>query len=254
MSENAIAVKTVDEFPSLSFVGPELHIGPLPAIIYFALSKEESLATDPYNHPVKVLHELPLRIFSLSLPFHGNGYEASKAIPRWAAEFASGQDILKPFLAETLAATQFLLNNGLVTNIGAMGLSRGALIAGYLAACSDAITHFLGFAPLIGLGNSQDFANLTESPLVKQYDLIHYLPKLHSKSLRFYVGNYDRRIGTEKVFKFIHETAKYAYEQRMRAPPIELYIRPSIGYMGHGTDQKTFEEGAQWLAQQLLNP
>ena len=52
------------------FVGPSLEKGPLPTLIYFALSAEDSLQCDPFNRPVQFLEGLPLRIFSITLPGH----------------------------------------------------------------------------------------------------------------------------------------------------------------------------------------
>ncbi|GAB4186446.1 MAG: hypothetical protein Tsb0015_04230 [Simkaniaceae bacterium] len=248
----SIKQREIKDGAPLAYIGPDLQEGPLPGIVYLALSKEESLLTPPFNRPALKLKDAPLRLFSVTLPFHGNGLDPVKAIPKWAEEFQEGKDILEPFLREASHSLKFLLREGFVTKLGAIGLSRGALIAAHLAAKIPDISHIVGFAPLTQLSAVSDFSPIRTSYLVKQYDMENLIPSIYNRSIRFYIGNYDRRVGTEKAFAFIHSLAKYAYDQRLRSVPIELYIRPSIGYQGHGTGEHTFDEGTEWLKEQLL--
>jgi len=234
------------------YVGPSLDQGPMPAIIYFALSIDESLLSDPYNQPVVCLREYPIRILSFSLPHHGKDLDPTKAISKWAEEYQSDHDILGSFFNQVQMTIETLYNQNLFTNIGFMGLSRGGFISCHLAAKLPFITHILGFAPLIKLSATEEFQRLPSKEMVSEYDLEHIAPVLCNRKIRFYASNYDRRVKTEYVFSFIHSVSKYAHEKKIRSAPIELYIRPPTGYLGHGTPKETFEEGAKWLANELL--
>ena len=48
-----------------SYIGPLLHLGAMPAVVYFALSEESSLTLDPFNQPAIHLSNFPMRILSL---------------------------------------------------------------------------------------------------------------------------------------------------------------------------------------------
>ena len=78
----------------LYYVGPDLEEGPLPCVIYLALSAKESLMTDPFNQPVSHLKNYALRIFSIDLPYHGENLPSTEALKLWAQAFARGEDVL----------------------------------------------------------------------------------------------------------------------------------------------------------------
>ena len=73
------------------FVGPDLSLGPLPTIFYFALSAKESLHQDPFNQPVAVWQTYPVRIFSITLPEHEGHLDPKPArLAFWNEEIAKG--------------------------------------------------------------------------------------------------------------------------------------------------------------------
>ena len=85
----------------LDFIGPDLSLGPLPAIFYFALSAKESLFQDPFNQPVAVWQTYPVRIFSLTLPEHEGHLEPNQAVLAfWKEEMARGRNPIS-FLKKT---------------------------------------------------------------------------------------------------------------------------------------------------------
>ncbi len=238
---------------SLSFIGPDLDVGPLPALFYFALAAQESLGKDPYNQPAAYLSSLPMRIFSMDVPHHGPGLSSETALIQWASEFARGKNIISHYV-DTVCQTldQLIQQNVLIPDkIAVAGLSRGAFLATHVAARYSPIQWILGFAPLTQVGLGKDFQEIKESPLLKELDLETLIPQLTSRKLRFYIGNLDHRVSTRSCFNFIENLSLTAQKHSIRSPSVELIISPSIGFQGHGTPKKIFHQGAQWIAEQL---
>jgi predicted esterase len=237
----------------LSFVGPSLEKGPLPALFYFALSKEDSLGTDPYNQPVAFLKNYPMRIFSLDLPYHGKDLSPLTALKGWADEIGNGVDIIDEFTDKVLFAVKELLKKEVLLEdkIAVAGLSRGAFIACHAAAKIKELNFILGFAPLTRLSFLKDFEEIQEAPLVKSLHLEVLTEALVGKPLRFYIGNRDKRVGTSLSFHFIEALAEVSFHHHIRSSQVELYITPSIGHHGHGTSKEVFEKGAFWIAEKL---
>ncbi len=239
---------------TLLYVGEDEKAGPLPALVYFALSAEDSLGKDPYNQPVSSLSSLPLRIFSLTLPAHEKGLPPENALAKWAEAFADGRDVLSPFFDRAHHAITSLLQQNWITpgHLAVAGLSRGAFVAAHVAARCPEVSTLLGFAPLISLAKATEFSALATHPLVLALDLHHLTPHLYNRNIRFYSGNNDRRVGTERAFSFMHTLAQEAERHRIRSSPIELIIGPSVGYQGHGTPPDRFQSGARYLKEFLL--
>jgi dienelactone hydrolase len=227
-------------------IGPSLEKGRLPSVIYFALSGQESLELDPYNQPALYLAENGIRVFSLNLPAHGPDLNAIDAINVWKRSFEEGNDLLAPFLEKVLFALDTLLHKGLIVRekIGLMGLSRGGLIAGLVAAKYE-IRAMVSFAPMTQL------PFVGENPKAQAYNLSNSIDVLCEKTIRFYIGNRDTRVSTDACYVLCRKLADAAFEKGLRTPPIEFIMTPSIGHMGHGTSKETFEAGAQWLGKTL---
>lgn len=234
----------------ISFVGPPLEEGSLPALVYFALSKEESLYQDPYNQPIVYLQSKRMRLFSLSLPFHGPGLNPVEAIPKWANSFAMGTDPITPFLEQATKTIQNLIEQKYIDRLGLMGLSRGGLIAAHLATRLPTIA-WVGFAPVTKLTMVREFEVLQKNPNIQQFDLDHLLLPLSRIPVRLYIGNRDLRVGTRNCFAFVEALANQAFALGIHSPLVELIISPSIGNMGHGTSKEIFLSGANWIANQL---
>ena len=214
------------------YIGPELSEGPLPAFFYFSLAGDESLQLEPFNTPVTLLADAPIRIFSLTLPAHGPGFDKHVAVQHWQEH----PDEVEAWLPGAHAVITALIDQGVIDGLAAGGLSRGGFAATHLAALEPRIKAVVGFAPLI------DLAHLSLPTLVDK------LVKTH---IRFYVGNRDIAVGTDRVFHFIHALTETAFQTGIRSPHAELYIRPSIGHRGHGTPPDAFVEGAAWIREQL---
>ncbi len=230
----------------LEYLGPSVDLGPLPAVFYFALSARDSLLLDPFNQPAVYLSQFPLRIFSITLPYHEEGKPATQGLTEWAT-MQKGEDFLGNYLKKIQNAIAFLLNQELIlpSKIATMGLSRGALIAAHVAANNAEVSYWLGFAPLTKLSYLPGFSDLVS------WDLMRIVDLLSTKKIRCYIGNRDIRVGTRNCFDLIEALAEAAYQKRFLSPPIELRIQPSIGHHGHGTAKETFHHGAKWIAKQL---
>lgn len=238
-------------------IGPEG--GPLPAFIYFSLSGEESLSLAPYNHPVQILANEPLRIFSFDIPAHGGNFDKHRAMQQWADWYLEGEYFLEFFFQQVTDALQWLIETEMVdpTKIAVGGLSRGGFIATHIAARDMRIHTLLCFAPLTQLNSLSEFKELPHHPSFERradaLDLKHLVEKLiHLKHTRFYIGNHDTRVGTDACYHFIRSFSEKIHEKKARHCAVELNITHSIGHKGHGTAPQTFEEGAQWVKKHLL--
>jgi esterase FrsA len=232
----------------LEFLGPPLDSGPLPAVFYFALSAHDSLHLDPYNQPAVYLSSPQLRIFSITLPGH-DILPPTEALRFWAEEIQQGRDVIQTFVQEVADYIRHLIQERVVDQkkIGMMGLSRGAFIAAHAAAALPEVSHLLGFAPLTRLENAKEFKDLD----VERWNLSHLASKLYNRTIRFYIGNRDKRVETNSCFHFISTLADTAFEHKISSSPIELIIGPSIGHQGHGTSSEIFRQGASWLEKKL---
>lgn len=243
----------IDKTIKLHYLGPDIDAGPLPALFYFSLSSEESLSLDPFNQPAVYLSKLPLRVFSLTLPGHGEGLPSTEAMTFWAQEILSGHNLIQSFVDKIQKAVHTLIKKEIILSdqIAAMGLSRGAFIAMHAAAQIPFFQTIVGFAPLTRLSAIKEFKNLPHLPLVEELDLIHLHPSLYSRTIRLYIGNLDTRVGTRYTFDLIEKLSKTAWEHRIRSPKIELIITASIGQHGHGTSKEIFHQGAHFAAKEL---
>jgi len=238
----------------LHFIGPPLSFGPLPAVFYFSLSSDESLSLDPFNQPAVALSGDDIRIFSLTIPGHEDGKEKTKAIEEWASEFKEGRDPLTSFFEKSVKTIQSLSNEGYFTfdQCALMGLSRGAFIACHIASRMNEIKTILGFAPLTHLSGCAEFQELGGREDIQAFNLPNLIPELSEKTIRFYIGNRDRRVGTELAFQLVHDLTESAFQKKIRSLPFELIITPSMGHMGHGTSKEIFHAGASWIKNALL--
>ncbi|KAF3363300.1 Uncharacterized protein PHSC3_000191 [Chlamydiales bacterium STE3] len=234
-------------------IGPSLDLGPLPTLFYFALSGRDSLELDPFNQPVVFLHGTLLRIFSFTLPGHGPGLKNTAAINVWSKAFLKEENPIATFVQQAKTNISLLIDANLIDekNIAVAGLSRGGFAAVHLAAREPRIKTILGFAPLTRLDRASEFQTIAHLPAVKENNLEHLIPHLSGKSLCFHIGNLDTLVHTEECFMFIHKLAKFAYENRVRSPQVEMVVHPSIGHHGHGTARETFLEGTNWLKEKM---
>ena len=229
----------------MSFLGPPLSAGKLPAVLYLALSDSDSLHLDPFNQFSKALESDERRVFSFMIPGHEPGRKKEEAIKYWASEFRAGRDPITPFIEESLDTIDDLLATS-CSSIAIAGLSRGAYLATHIAARHNKIHKILGFAPLISLPFAKEMKDLHN---LDHLCLDHHLDALSHKKIRYTIGNRDLRVGTHNVFDFVSRLAEKAHANRVRQAPIELLIRASIGFQGHGTSPEIFQEGAEWIVQ-----
>jgi hypothetical protein len=166
--------------------GPALEEGPLPAIFYFAISKEDSLHKDPFNQFPSCFKGKPIRIFSATLPAHEPPLHPEKGVFAWAEEMKQGKDPLTPFFQTVAKGIASLLEQKLLLSkkIAACGLSRGAFIACHIAALCPEITTLLGFAPLTRLTYSKAFEEIKEEERIKKLDLENLIPLLYHRARR----------------------------------------------------------------------
>lgn len=240
---------------TLYHTGPELDLGPLPSVFYFALSGEDSLCLDPYNQPVQFLSGQMLRVFSLTLPAHEAGLSPQKALSVWADDFSKGIDILQRCIDEIQIALDFAIQKKFVDpkKVAIAGLSRGGLIAAFAAAQQPLFRYVLGFAPVTNLALAKEFAPLQDHPIVQSYDAARIAHLLADRHVRLYIGNRDTKVSTRASFEFAMALVEKAHAAQIRSAPIELILSPSIGHMGHGTSPEVFQAGAKWLTECLIH-
>lgn len=237
----------------VAHIGPPLEKGRLPAVMYFSISGEDSLGLDPFNQPALFLAEKGVRVFSMNLPAHGPNLNPFEAIEVWAKAFNEGKDPLSPFIDQVIFAINGLIEKGLIVTekLGLMGLSRGALIASLIAAKFQMVRGILGFAPLTQLQATKEFKEFSDQAKLEAYNLENHVAALCEQKIRFYIGNRDVRVGTDRCFRLVQLLAEQAYQNGIRSPQIEMFIAPSIGHLGHGTSKEIFHDGATWLGKLL---
>lgn len=236
-------------------LGPGKEAGALPTLLYLSIGGDESLQLDPFNQPVAALAGKPMRILSLHLPGHGPGYEKNHAVHWMAQEVREGRDPFTPFFDKTARALDELIKSGWIdpAKLAVAGLSRGAFFAMHIAARVSEISAILGFAPMTFLSYQRDFADLQEHPLVKALSPLLLTDKIFDRAFRFYIGNRDIAVGTERCFILLQALTAKAYDNHKRSPEIEMIMSPSIGHRGHGTTPKIFFDGANWIKEKLLS-
>lgn len=159
--------------------------------------------------------------------------------------------MISAFVIKAKMALDYLIDKKIASKIALAGLSRGALLCFHIAAICPWIQHVLAFAPLIDLGNLSEFLKIKEREQVQNLHPNNLAPFLTEKEIRMYIGNNDTRVGTKNAFFLIEKLVEEANKSKKKCP-FELIIYPSIGYKGHGTDEKTFKEGCLWLKEKLL--
>lgn len=237
----------------LYVTGPSDYEGPMPAFFYFALAGNESLELDPFNQPAAFLQGKGIRVYSMTLPAHGPGFDKTKAIYLLAGEVAKGNNPFKDFLDNVRQAIDWLEPLLIEGKIATGGLSRGAFAATHLAAVEPRLSHILGFAPMCSPSFHSPFAKLLDHPITQILELDSLVNQLVDRRLRFYIGNRDMRVSTECCFRFVRKLVDAAFESGIRSPPIDLIIGPSAGHMGHGTLPPVFQDGVQWLERELID-
>ena len=236
----------------LFYTGPDLEADSIPCIIYLALSAKETLLIAPFNQPITFLHSYPVRTFSVDLPFHGEDLPSTEGMKRWAEAFMQEENILADFLNKLEASLHILFNHITPSKICIAGLSRGGFIASHIAARFEKIDILIAFAPLTQLKDGLEFEPIKDSPLLHSLDLKTLTPILSQKTIRVYIGNRDVRVSTDSCYTWIRSLVEEAFSSHnIKSPPIELILKPSIGYLGHGTAKETFEEGALWILKKL---
>jgi pimeloyl-ACP methyl ester carboxylesterase len=237
----------------LFYVGKDLSDGPLPIIIYFALSAKESLTIHPYNKPVTSLLKMPARVFSVDLPFHGEDLPSVDAMKKWAKAIEDGEDLISDFLSNLKETLSLLFDLTKASHVATCGLSRGGFIASHIAAAFPQVKTLVTFAPLIKIEKIKEFHSIQNSSLLTKTSLDCLTKKLSTKNIKAFIGGHDTRVGTDFCFYWIQSLINAAYQKNIRSAPIELSIKPSIGYAGHGTSQESFQEGANWIMEKLKN-
>lgn len=236
-------------------LGPPQDQGPMPTLIYLSIAGDESLLLDPFNQPVTALQDLPMRIFSFDLPGHGADFDKNHAIRWLSQEVREGRDPFNPFFVQATETIGYLIRQGWIDpqKIAMAGLSRGVFFAMHIAARLPEVKTLLGFAPMTFLSYQKDFADLQDHPLIQQLSPLNLIEKLYTRSFRFYIGNHDIAVGTERCFTLLQALTDHAFANYKRSPEIEMIMSPSIGHRGHGTSAKIFLEGAAWIKEKLLS-
>jgi len=235
----------------VSFIGPPLEEGPLPAVFYFALSDKDSLLLDPFNQPTLPFIDSSIRVFSITIPGHEYPLKKEDAITFWQESIEQGKDLLSPFFEQTCNVIKELFEKNYITKLGVMGLSRGGFIALHIAARVPQISSIALFAPMLSIHKIEELKNLPDS-FLNRYALEPHLGTLSERNMTLFIGNADTRVDTKSTLTFFEALCRHAQEKEIRYPPITLNVTQSMGYKGHGTSKETFIKGAEWLKNSLL--
>lgn len=151
----------------------------------------------------------------------------------WADVYSSGGDLLTSYIRRVNDTIEKLIQDRVVASeqVYVAGLSRGGLIAALLAAKSTHVKAVLGFAPVTVLADLPEFSEALKldgrvKERLHRASLLndHVLQALVGKPVRFYMGNFDRRVGTRNAFEVVHRLAEMAGSKRVRSPPHEFVM------------------------------
>lgn len=166
--------------------------------------------------------------------------ENEQALQKWATLYASGADPVSNFIRRVSQALDDLVDAGYVSPNAAVvtGLSRGALLAGLLAAKNRHVRACVGFAPVTVLADLDEFHQIREkaSSKLARASLMDpvVMKALLRMPLRFYMGNLDRRVGTRNAFEVVHQLAEQASKMEgVRSPPHEFVMYCRYGLASH---------------------
>lgn len=245
-------IKTISfEDLEFSYFGPDLFWGPMPTVFYFSIDAHSSLCVDPFNQAITPMANHSMRVFSIDLPEHGHNLDPHTALSRWADHYVQNTPLLETFLNKVSLFIDYLHKENLIDHrLGVMGLSRGAFIASHLASLNTKVHHIVGFAPLSVLKKAKEFEHLPET-FALPCPIAALKEKLFNRSIKFYIGNHDTRVGSLEAIYCITDIAAHAHQEGIRQAPIEALIYPSIGHMGHGTPPHIFEEGSIHMIKKL---
>lgn len=233
----AISCEPVPDHEDWRFVGQTLTAGPMPAIIYFSLTAEQSLELDPYNQFVGFLNagdKSKFRVFSVTLPFHTSDMKENEvAFRRWANIYNSGGDLVSGFVRKVSSTLNSFVADGYISpnKIYVAGLSRGALLAAHIAVSNPNVRACLGFSPVTVLHDLHEFSDAEIHSDRARMKIRR--ASLHNESVteglmripvRFYMGNSDTRVGTRNAFDAVHLVAERAAEEGVRSPPHEFIM------------------------------
>lgn len=242
------------------YTGPAIETGIVtPVVVYLALTATQSLEVAPINDFVTKLNGLTLptttspsyydddennnvRIFSPTLPFHSDvDMAANEAVfHQWATTYLSGGDIASSFARHVDAAVTMLAEASFTdrtAGVHIVGLSRGALFAGLVAARNQHVRSLTAFAPVISLLTLSEFEendaimqnqrvlNKISAMTLTDSDVVQQLVR-NRVDVRCYMGNVDMRVGTRHAFDFAHALAIAAKEHGVRSPPHEFIMYP----------------------------
>ena len=231
---------------TLRYLGPPPEEGPLPAVFYLALGARASLEDLPLAAPAQSLASRGMRVFSLDLPFHEQEADPQQALAHWAKQLRQGEDPLARFIERTARCIDALWQEGSLSSVSLMGLSRGGLLAALVCAQSQHVRRLVAFAPLVRLAAARECSDLS-SHVATRYDLTAHTASLAGKELAVWIGNRDHRVGTASSFEWVSAVAEAQARHGHRICHAELNLRPSIGLQGHGTSEESFEQGVSWI-------
>lgn len=214
----------------LSYKTPKKKIGK--TVFFFSLSASDSLNLSPFCHPVDTLLDNGLHVISTTLPDHENNNRPYPISDIWGGKTNTIEQFLNDLQTSILEISSIF-----PPPYGAMGISRGGFIALHLASMMKEISSVCCFSPMLSVKEK-----LSIFPIKKH---------LTTKKIHFFVGHNDTLINTKDVINLSHEITSLAQEKKQHNVNIQTTIFPSIGRHGHGTPDPIFQQGAQWITNNL---
>ena len=217
---------------------------PVPTLFIFALDAQTTLTSADFNRIGAALRREGFLCVSLDAPCHGadNAEQQENALVGWRMRVERGEAFIEAFTSRCTAVLDHLASEGWTDpeRVAAAGTSRGGFLALHFAAAEPRVRAAAAFAPVTRLRALGEFDGVKNPDAADALSLVNVSPKLTDKHIVLYIGENDRRVGTEHAIQFARTL-----------PALELHVTKTEG---HRVLPIAHTEAAEFIAERLSAP
>jgi len=199
---STIALHPLAPIPKLDKLPAYEIIGSGPLVVVLAADMQDTLYDSATTDTlVPRLLSASYSVMSLDLPCHGADAEPGvQPLDCWAQRIAAGdKDIFLTFCAGLFG----VLNRLGVSQVGILGISRGAYVAITCAAYNERFRDLALEIPVIDLNYLTEFKSLPVDEAL--FGTEQYAPYVRDRAILVRIGRNDTRVGTALAVEFAEE-------------------------------------------------